>query len=108
MSVISSSTSATGVSWEEYLAWAREEDAFQLQRERNDDHPNPLLQGRSYFEVNLYRFYRSLQLCQPILSEPRAHKVLDIGSYPGVWLRALKRFANSDRSPHEYWAAGLE
>jgi hypothetical protein len=108
MSVVERSTSSPPISWPNYLAWAREEDAFQLKRERNDDHPNLRLRGRSYFEVNLYRFFRSLELCHPILAEPRSHKILDIGSFPGVWLRALNHFAKSDKSPHDYWAAGLE
>src|SRR5436190_24331054 len=101
-------TAISTLPWESFLSWARSEDQFQLQRERNEEHPNPLLRGRSYFEVNLYRFYRSLSLVLPYLTEPRAHKILDIGSFPGVWLRALNHFANSPQSSHDYCAPGFE
>src|ERR1700760_4146565 len=94
------------VQWEAFRQWAREENGYQkkIAGVHGEDHANPELRGRTYFEVNLYRYFHAMQVCYPYLNRPN-QKVMDVGSWPGAWLRAIKHFA-AGQNP-EIWASGL-
>src|SRR4051794_30526502 len=84
----------SSITWDEFVRWAREENEYQKKAAgvHQQDHPNALLRGRSYFEVNLYRYFHALQVCWPFLNRPN-QKVMDVGCWPGAWLRVIAHFA---------------
>jgi hypothetical protein len=92
--------------WEQFLAWARVENGHQkkIAGVHGADHANPDLRGRTYFEVNLYRYFHALQVCWPYLNRP-GQKVMDVGSWPGAWLRVIAHFAAAHEP--QVWASGL-
>src|ERR1043166_7274543 len=106
MDLTSSKASRSMPTWQEFVDWAREENTYQKQivGMHPADHPNPELRGRTYFEVNLYRYYHCLGVCWPYLTG-RKQKILDVGSWPGVWMRAIAHFCEAEQ--HEIWATGL-
>ncbi len=104
LDVQSNASTAPGFpSWDEFLVWARAENEHQ-RRLVGAHYADPDLRGRTYFEVNLYRYYATLKLAWPYLQTPQP-KILDVGSWPGVWLRVLKQFIGQ-RNP-QIWATGL-
>src|SRR5689334_23365497 len=92
--------------WQEFVDWARVENEYQkkIAGAHPADHPNPELRGRTYFEVNLYRYYHCLSVCWPFITG-KTHKILDVGSWPGVWMRLMAHFCEPEH--HEIWATGL-
>lgn len=97
---------SAAIPWSRFLQWARVENAHQknIAGVHQDDHPNPLLRGRTYFEVNLFRYYHALTVAWPYLNRPN-QKIMDVGSWPGAWLRVIAHFAGH-HSP-QVWASGL-
>ncbi|HEX4794518.1 MAG TPA: methyltransferase domain-containing protein [Humisphaera sp.] len=96
----------TTLSWQQYLQWARRENEHMraISGVHGNDHPNPDLRGRTYFEVNCYRYFHALQVCWPYINRPN-QKIMDVGSWPGAWLRAIAHFAAAHKP--EIWASGL-
>jgi SAM-dependent methyltransferase len=94
------------ISWQQFVTWARQENQYQKQIAgvHGADHPHALLRGRTYFEVNLYRYFHALNVCWPYLDRP-GQKIMDVGSWPGAWMRLIAHFA----APHQprAWASGL-
>jgi len=99
-------SSDSSISWNNFLAWARAENEYQQQIAgvHQPDHPQDSLRGRTYFEVNLYRYFHALQVCWPYLNRP-GQKIMDVGSWPGAWLRVIAHFA-AQHQP-KAWASGL-
>src|SRR5256885_183476 len=71
--------------WQEFIAWAKEENVYQKQiaGAHPDNHPNPELRGRTYFEVNLYRYYHCLGVCWPFLTQG-THKAARLQNLAGM------------------------
>lgn len=97
---------ASTISWEQFRQWALSENNHQkeIAGVHAPDHGNPDLRGRTYFEVNVYRYFHAMQVCYPYLNKPN-QKFMDVGSWPGAWLRAIAHFA-AHHHP-QVWASGL-
>jgi hypothetical protein len=106
MTLTQSPPASSTISWDAFVQWARQENEYQkkIAGVHGDDHANFELRGRTYFEVNCYRYFHALQVCWPYLNRP-GQKVMDVGSWPGAWLRAIAHFAGHQRP--EVWASGL-
>ena len=106
MSNLPSQNPGSPISWERFIVWARRENEYQKQIAgvHQADHPQASLRGRTYFEVNLYRYFHALQVCWPYLNRP-AQRIMDVGSWPGAWLRVIAHFA-AQHQP-KAWASGL-
>ncbi|MFO0838422.1 MAG: methyltransferase domain-containing protein [Phycisphaerae bacterium] len=91
----------------EFVEWARGENEHQrrLAGVHAADHLNADLRGRTYFEVNLYRYYATLRIAWPYLHAQPNPKILDVGSWPGVWLRIVRHYLAA-RNP-KIFATGL-
>ena len=94
------------ISWRQFRDWARVENEYQKQiiGVHPADHPNAEARGRTYFDINVYRYFHAMQVCWPYLNRPD-QKMLDVGSWPGAWLRAVAHFAARHRP--QVWASGL-
>jgi len=94
------------VDWLQFRNWAHAENDYQksIAGVHGQDHGNPDLRGRTYFEVNVYRYFHALQVCWPYLNRPN-QKVMDVGSWPGAWMRVIANFCS--RHQPRIWACGL-
>ena len=101
-----SENEASPVVWRRFLDWARTENDYQkaIAGVHGQDHGNPDLRGRTYFEVNVYRYFHALQVCWPYLNRPN-QKIMDVGSWPGAWMRVISNFCS--RHEPRIWACGL-
>ncbi len=97
---------SSAIDWESFRQWALAENDYQkhIAGVHPADHAIPDLRGRTYFEVNVYRYFHALQVCWPWLNRPN-QKAMDVGSWPGAWLRAIAHFAARHRPA--VWASGL-
>ena len=106
MTVAEAPAETSTITWEQFRQWALQENEHQrsIAGVHPPDHGNPDLRGRTYFEVNCFRYFHALQVCWPYLNRPN-QKVLDVGSWPGAWLRAIAHFSGHHHP--EVWASGL-
>ncbi|MDB5300632.1 MAG: hypothetical protein JWO87_2295 [Phycisphaerales bacterium] len=106
MTLMQAPPQSSVASWDQFVEWARLENIHQknISGVHPDDHGNAALRGRTYFEVNCFRYYHALKVCWPYLNRP-GQKIMDVGSWPGGWLRAMSHFAGHHRP--EVWASGL-